>query len=224
MKKQDPRIVMPSDDEVKVSAGAEGGAAPHGTGGEDAAAQDEGRQDSGGQDTGETTAPADDPVAALCREVESYKDKYLRAEAETVNVSRRLQQQHAQAIKHAAMDLARELLPIVDSLERTLEHVSRLPADDPVGAGVKLIADELAKVLKAHGIEPIEAVGRPFDPEVHEALMQDATSTLPAGTVCAELQKGYRLHERVLRPSRVAISSGGADVPAGDGKKNETSN
>ncbi|GJQ25488.1 MAG: hypothetical protein HBSAPP02_05200 [Phycisphaerae bacterium] len=200
MKKEEPRIVTPTDDEVKQYA--DGGAPSDATDAGDAAADQA------------QPAPAD-PIDALRREVEEYKDKYLRAQAETVNVSRRLQQQHAQALKHAATDLARELLPVVDSLDRTLEHVNHLPPDDPVGAGVKLLAEEFAKVLKAHGIEPIEAVGRPFDPEIHEALMQDANSTFPAGTVCAELQRGYRLHDRVLRPARVAIS---ADAATGDGK------
>lgn len=194
MKKDKPQIVTPTDDEVKHYAD---GGAP-------------GETINAGNPAAEPAPPAPaDPIDALRREAEEYKDKYLRAQAETVNVSRRLQQQHAQALKHAATDLARELLPVVDSLDRTLEHVNKLPPDDPVGAGVKLIAGEFAKVLKAHGIEPIEAVGRPFDPEIHEALMQDANSPLPMGTVCAELQRGYRLHDRVLRPARVAISASG---------------
>lgn len=194
MKKEDPKIVTPTDDEVKQYA--------------ESSAPDSLNDASSATVEPASSAPAD-PSDALRREVEEYKDKYLRAQAETVNVSRRLQQQHAQALKHAATDLARELLPVVDNLDRTLEHVNRLPPDDPLGAGVKLLADEFAKVLKTHGIEPIEAVGKPFDPEIHEALMRDASSPLPAGTVCAELQKGYRLHDRVLRPARVAISAGG---------------
>ncbi len=194
MKKEDHRIVTPTDGEVRHYAD---GGAPDALNDASSSAAEQ-----------SASAPVD-PIEALRREVEEYKDKYLRAQAETVNVSRRLQQQHAQALKHAATDLARELLPVVDSLDRTLEHVNKLPPDDSVGAGVKLLADEFAKVLKAHGIEPIEAVGKPFDPEIHEALMRDASSPLPAGTVCAELQRGYRLHDRVLRPARVAISAGG---------------
>jgi len=202
MKKEEHKIVTPTDDEVNQYA-------------------ERNAPIDASTDAAEPAPPAPvDPVDALRREVEEYKDKYLRAQAETVNVSRRLQQQHAQALKHAATDLARELLPVVDSLDRTLEHVNKLPPDDSVGAGVKLLADEFAKVLKTHGIEPIEAVGKPFDPEIHEALMRDASSSLPAGTVCAELQRGYRLHDRVLRPARVAISAGGENETNGDSKGN----
>lgn len=162
-----------------------------------------------GPGTGDATDPsaAEDPQDQLRRERDDFKDKYLRAQAETVNTSRRLHQQHANAMKMAAMDLARELLPVVDNLERTIANLEHLPSDDPVTKGVRLIADDFGKILKHHGVVPIEAVGKPFDPTMHEALMHDQNTTAPPGTVTRELERGYMMYDRVLRPARVAISA-----------------
>ena len=163
-------------------------------------------------------ATAESPINQLRRERDEYKDKYLRAQAETINTSRRLQQQHTTALKLAAMDLARELLPIVDNLDRTLASLDHLSADDPVTKGVRLIADDFGKILKNHGIVPIEAVGTQFDPAMHEALMHDPDTTAPPGTVTRELERGYMMHDRVLRPARVAVSA----ADSGNGERDST--
>jgi molecular chaperone GrpE len=163
----------------------------------------------GGESAPTSHAPtSENPLEQLRRERDEYKDKFLRAQAETINTSRRLQQQHSTSLKLAAMELARELLPVVDNLERTIKSLDHLPADDPVTVGVRLIAEELSRVLKNHGIVPIEAIGKPFDPALHEALMQDQNSTASPGTVTSELERGYKMHDRVLRPARVAIAPG----------------
>ena len=167
------------------------------------------------QYTGNSASVTDDPVEQLRKERDEYKDKYLRAQAETVNTSRRLQQQHSTNLKLASMDLARELLPVVDNLDRTLKSLDHLPPADPTTVGVRLIAEEFGRVLKNHGIVPIEAVGQPFDPTRHEALMHDRDSDLPPNTVTRELERGYMMHDRVLRPARVAVAI--ADERSGDG-------
>src|SRR6266404_1320522 len=81
------------------------------------------------------------------------------------------------------------------------------PAEDPVIAGVKLVADQLTKVLKDHGVEPIEAIGKQFDPSIHEALLHDRQSEELPGTVTQEFERGYRMHDRVLRHSKVAVAA-----------------
>lgn len=148
-----------------------------------------------------------DQIETLRAECETLKDKWLRAQAECANVSKRLRQQHAEALKHAGMDLARSMLPILDSLERTLASIEESAEEDPVAQGVKLIADDFLKALRSHGVEPIDAMGQPFDPRLHEALMQDHESDLRPGMVSREYQRGYRMGDRVLRPAQVAVAA-----------------
>ncbi len=177
---------------------------------------------------GATAQPADQVAAAdggqttesLRAQLDEYKDKLLRAQAECANVSKRLRQHHQESLKLAAMDLARNLLPVVDNFERTLSNLGDTAADDPLVQGVKLIAEQFTRVLKDHGIEPIEAVGLAFDPTLHEAMMQDRDSDQPAGTVTQEMQRGYKMNDRVLRPARVAVAAGPEEAeeasPSGD--------
>lgn len=163
----------------------------------------------------ESSAATADPMAELRRERDEYKDKMLRAQAECANISKRLNQQHAESLRLAGMGLARDLLPSLDNFERTLASLQDAYAEDPVIAGIKLIADQLTKVLKDHGVEPIEAIGRPFDPNLHEALMHDRQSSQPPGTVTQEFERGYRMRDRVLRHSKVAVAAEAGD---GDGQ------
>jgi molecular chaperone GrpE len=188
MRKDDDEIIIPGDDEVEQYAG------------------------------NPASAATDDPVEQLRKERDEYKDKCLRAQAETINTSRRLQQQHSTSLKLANMELARELLPVVDNLDRTIKSLDHLPPDDPTTVGVRLIAEEFNRVLKNHGIVPIEAVGKPFDPAMHEALMHDRDTDLPPNTVTRELERGYMMHDRVLRPARVAVAVGDG---SGDGHLDE---
>ncbi|MFQ5423216.1 MAG: nucleotide exchange factor GrpE [Phycisphaerae bacterium] len=161
---------------------------------------------------GERTSDAD-PSAELRAERDAYKDKYLRAQAECANISRRLHQQHAESLKLGGMNLARELLCVLDNLERTLESVDASREDDPIVAGVKLIADDLSRILRDHGVKPIVALDQPFDPALHQAMMQDFVSDASPGTVTIELERGYRMHDRVLRPAKVAVR---AEPPKSD--------
>jgi len=166
-------------------------------------------QDSNERRAEETTvAPnTEDSPKSIEAERDEFRDKFLRAQAECANISKRLHHQHAAASRLAGMDLARSLLPVLDSLEHTLASVDKSAKEDPVRQGVQLITDEFLKAFAAQGIVPIKAVGRPFDPSLHEALMQDHETDLPPGTVSQELQRGYKMHERVLRPTKVAVSA-----------------
>jgi molecular chaperone GrpE len=162
--------------------------------------------------SGSEAAPAEDStVESLKAELDACKDRLLRSQAECANIARRLNQQHAESWKYASADLARSLLPVLDSLEKTVNALGKEDAAGPLAEGVRLIAEQLAKALRDHGVQPIEAVGRPFDPARHEALMQDRQSDRPPGTVTAEMQRGYVIHDRVLRPARVAVAAGPAE-------------
>ncbi len=148
---------------------------------------------------------------------DEFHDKYLRAQAECANISRRLSQDNAESLKRAGMALARALLPCLDNFHRTLDNLDASKKDDPIIEGVDLIAAEFEKVLRDHGVAPIEAIGRPFDPALHQAMMQDHESDAPAGTVTRELEPGYMMHGRVLRHSKVVVSA----APAADADDEE---
>lgn len=163
----------------------------------------------------EAGADRADETVRLRAECDEYRDKYLRAQAECANVSKRLTQQHAQSLKLAGMSLARALLPCLDNFHRTLDNIDADKAEDPIIAGVKLVAAEMEKVLQEHGVSPIVALGRPFDPALHQAMMQDVESDAPPETVTAELERGYMMHDRVLRPSKVVVSAKPSDVETG---------
>ena len=193
MSKESQKIAMPSDDEVAQFAGK--------------AEQ---------QSPADAASAAVDPIVQLERERDEYKDKMLRAQAECANIAKRLHQQHGESLKLAGLGLARDLLPIIDNFERTLGNLQDAHAEDPVIAGVKLIADQLAKVLKDHGVEAIEAVGKRFDPNLHEALLHDRHSSQPSGTVTQEFERGYRMHDRVLRHSKVAVAAEPVEHPDGE--------
>lgn len=152
-------------------------------------------------------AEPEDAGTALARERDELRDKLLRAQAECANIAKRLNQQHAMSLRHASSGFARSMLPILDGLERTLQSLEAAGRNDPIHEGVRLLLDEFVKALRSNGVEPIDSVGRPFDPAYHEALMQDANSDLPFGTVSQEFERGYKLHDRVLRHAKVAVSA-----------------
>lgn len=154
-------------------------------------------------------------VEPLQAQFAECRDKLLRAQAECANIAKRLNQQHAESLRLAGMGLARDLLAVVDGFERMFSSLDATETNDAVGAGVRLVAELLHKVLRDHGVKAIEAVGKPFDPTRHEAMMEDRHSELPAGTVTAELQRGYTMHDRVLRPVKVAVATAAGEPEEG---------
>jgi len=151
-------------------------------------------------------------------ELESTRDRLLRSQAECANISRRSREQQTEARRLGGMQVARDLLGVVDKFARTLATLDERPAADPVAQGVRLVAEQLRKVLADAGVKPIEAQGQPFDPHLHEAMLQDPASDLPPGTVSQELERGYVMNDRVLRHAKVAVSAAneseqGAEAP-----------
>lgn len=160
-----------------------------------------------GDDASATDASGDaDSSSNLQRQVEELKDKNLRLLAELRNSQQRALREKAEALKHAEADFARDLLMVYDDLERVLN--SSAPASSPsqVLEGVRIVADHLLKIFKDHHIEPIEAAGKPFDPEFHEAMLQQPSADAPPGTVLQELARGFRMHGRVIRSTKVIVS------------------
>ena len=153
-------------------------------------------------------------VEQLQAEKAELQDKYLRAEAETQNVRRRGQQEVERERKYGIERFARDILSVADNIGRAL---SALPADleavDPalrnVITGVQATERELQSVLERHGVTRIESIGKPFNADFHQAMMEVEDASVPAGTVVQELIPGYLLAGRLLRAAMVAVSKGG---------------
>lgn len=164
-------------------------------------------------EAGGAAAPAEnDELAALRREVQELRDRNLRLLAEMRNTHARLQRDKVEALRFAEAEFARELLVVLDDLERMQDSARSGESLQPVLEGVRIVREHFQNVLRKRGIQQIEAVGKPFDPELHEALLQQPSDEFPAGTVVQELARGYRMHDRVLRHARVVVSTG----PAGE--------
>ena len=136
---------------------------------------------------------------------ENY-DKYLRTSAEFENYKRRAIKERADAINYGNERLLKDILPIVDSLERALDHAYNSEDFDAFVEGLRLIYDKLLVSLEKHGVERIDAAGKDFDPNFHEAMLQVETEEYENNKIVEELEKGYLLNGRLLRPVKAAIS------------------
>jgi molecular chaperone GrpE len=150
--------------------------------------------------------PRVDPELQAARdEAQATFGRYQRLAADFDNYKRRTRQELADRTQYANEELLRKLLPILDNLRRALDHAPE--AVDPNWfEGVKLVARQFEDTLRAQGLAPIPAVGEKFDPTQHEAIASEETDEHEEGTVVEEMQPGYRLHERVLRPTLVKVA------------------
>lgn len=151
-------------------------------------------------------AAEDGALAALQVERDTLNDQLLRTRAEFDNFRRRTARENEQLRKTAAQGLMRDLLPVVDNLERALSHVEDKTSG--LALGVEMVLKQFANVLASQGLEAIAAKGESFDPNIHEALTHQPSAEYPADTVMEEFQRGYRLGDFVLRPAQVVVSSG----------------
>lgn len=139
---------------------------------------------------------------------ENYYDRLLRLQAEFENYKKRIAREKQEFVKFANEELIVEILPVVDSLERALDGAHNSPNASSIREGVELIRKQLLQTLKKFGVERIESIGKQFDPHQHEVIMQVESEEYPEGTVIEELQKGYMLNQRLIRPAVVKISTG----------------
>jgi len=160
-----------------------------------------------GANAGAQTVGAAD-AERLRAEAEEWKDRALRALADMDNVRRRARQEAEDARRYASQTLVSELLPVLDNFNRALEHAEQTSDYDALRSGVELIHRQLTEVLEKAGLERIEAVGQPFDPNLHEAIMQvEPQEGQAPHEVVEELRAGYRMKDRVVRPSLVKVTS-----------------
>jgi len=144
------------------------------------------------------------------KEIAELKDKYLRTLAETDNVRRRVRQQSEESVRLQRENLLRDLLPIIDNLERAVEAAREGGNGKSIIEGVEMTLASMLDFLKSQGVTPQAAVGQPFDPAHHEAVDHVSSDVHPANTVVQEFHRGYRIGDRTLRPARVVVAKGGA--------------
>ena len=146
-------------------------------------------------------------LTASLEEAAKNWDLYLRTRADLDNYRKRAQREKEDLGRFANENLLRELLPVVDNLERAVAHARESgTGDGSLLEGVEMTLGQLRKVFERSGVTPVEAVGKPFDPSCHEAMGQLESDELPPGSVIQELQKGYLLNQRLLRPAMVMVS------------------
>ncbi len=162
--------------------------------------EDTNRQDSG-SDLQQT-------VMTLEANLREANERILRGQAELENYRKRMRREMEDDRRYAALPLVQDLLSVVDNVHRAIEAATK--SQDAAGLleGVKMVASQFENVLKNHHCQPIETVGHAFDPNFHQAIAQEPSAEHAAGTVTRSAQAGYKLHDRVVRPAQVFVSTG----------------
>ena len=155
-------------------------------------------------------------LTAKEEELKALNDKYLRLAAEFDNYKRLAQRDQRDQIRFGNEQLLRELLPVVDNLERAIKAAKGATSSEGLIQGVDLTLKQLQGVLGKFGVQSIPTMGQPFDPSGHQAVATVPSSQVPDQHVVEEFQRGYRLHDRILRPAMVTVSSGAASASNGD--------
>ena len=147
-------------------------------------------------------------AAAVEQDLREFKDRYLRTLADFENFRKRSEREKQDYFKYAMAGVIKDLLPVLDNFDRALEHAEE---GDDFHKGVSLIYKQLFDVLGRHGLRVVEESGARFDPNIHEAVVTEEDANVPNHTVTAVLQKGYFLHDRLLRPAMVKVAVGGPE-------------
>lgn len=155
------------------------------------------------------TGAAEAEVQRLREELAEAQDRALRAQAELENVMRRSRREIDERLHYANLGLIEDLLPVVDNTARAIAAAEQDKSAEAASllSGFKMVAQQLEQALEKHGCRRIAALHQPFDPNLHAALMQQPSSEYPPGTVLQVLQAGFQLHDRVVRPAQVIVST-----------------
>jgi molecular chaperone GrpE len=154
------------------------------------------------------TETADDLVASLQSDLDRFRDLALRTQADFENYKKRGAREKDEAIKYANRTLLERLVPIVDNFELGLSAARDHSEHSPIYSGMSMILKQLTDFLTESGLESVDAVGKQFDPNVHEAIGHEPSDKVPEGHVIRQTRRGYRLKDRLLRPATVVVSSG----------------
>ncbi|MGL4335630.1 MAG: nucleotide exchange factor GrpE [Turicibacter sp.] len=157
-------------------------------------------------ETGETPEVEIDEMAELTAKIEQLQDQLLRNAAEVENFKRRMNEEKQRDMKYRSQSVVTNIIPAIDNFERALNSATENEHTNTFLTGFKMIHGQLLEVLSQEGVEVIATEGALFDPNVHQAVMQEAVAGVQSGMVLQELQKGYKLKDRVIRPSMVKVS------------------
>jgi molecular chaperone GrpE len=160
--------------------------------------------------TGVEQAESEDPTAGLQADLDRFRDLALRSQADFENYKRRSAREKEEAIKYANSSLLERLVGIIDNFELGLAAAKDEGENSPIYSGMVLVQKQLNDLLAENGLHPIEAEGKPFDPNLHEAIAHEPSDQFPEGIVLKQARRGYRFKDRLLRPARVVVSSGPA--------------
>ncbi|HWL75243.1 MAG TPA: nucleotide exchange factor GrpE [Burkholderiaceae bacterium] len=139
-------------------------------------------------------------------EVRQLQDRLLRTQAELDNFRKRSRRELEDERRYAELPLLRDLLPVVDNVTRAIEAAQKNADAASLLEGFRMVSQQLGSVLERHHCKPIKALHEPFDPHLHEAIMQQPSNELPENSVLMVTQEGYQVHDRVIRPSQVIVS------------------
>jgi molecular chaperone GrpE len=212
---QEPDLERPAEDEQAEASNA--GTAPDESSVDvtatEAAASEDTASDDSAQEPADAAAEGDDAprpeegrIRELEEKIEELKGQLLRVHADFDNFRKRTRQEKEDLVKYAAKGVILDLLAVVDNFDRALSALPDEEAYRDVRTGVEMVHRQLLSVLEKHGVQPMDVVGKPFDPALHEAVMQEPADGKEAGIVVQELQKGYTIHGKVLRPAMVKVT------------------
>jgi molecular chaperone GrpE len=156
------------------------------------------------------SAEDDDPTTGLQADLDRFRDLAMRTQADFENYKKRCAREKEDAIKYANSSLLDRLLPVIDNFELGLSAARSEGEHSPVYAGMNLVFKQINEFLTDNGLNPIEAVGHKFDPNLHDALAHEPSDTVPENHIIRQTRRGYRFKDRLLRPSSVVVSSGPA--------------
>ncbi|MEP6776876.1 MAG: nucleotide exchange factor GrpE [Chthoniobacterales bacterium] len=156
----------------------------------------------------ETTAESDDPTASLQGDLDRFRDLALRTQADFENYKKRAAREKEDAVKYANSSLLERLIAIVDNFELGLSAARGEGESSPILSGMGIVLKQLTDFLTDNGLQPIDATAHKFDPNLHEAISHEPSDEVPEGIVIRQTRRGYRMKDRLLRPSSVVVSSG----------------
>ena len=156
------------------------------------------------------TAAAEDDCEGLQADLDRFRDLALRSQADFENYKKSSSREKEEAIKYANSSLLERLIAIVDNFELGLEAARAEGEKSPVFSGMSMVLKQLMDFLTDNGLQPIDATGQKFDPNLHEAIAHEPSDKFPEGIVVRQTRRGYRMKDRLLRPSSVVVSSGPA--------------
>jgi molecular chaperone GrpE len=159
----------------------------------------------------EETNPVADPMEAANAEATKFKDLYLRSQADFDNFRKRAAREKEDAIRYSNSALLERLLPIMDNFELGLEAAKQAADAGGIIQGMSMVQRQMGDFLQEHGVEILSAEGTTFDPNLHEAVGQEASDSVAEGVVLRQLRRGFKLRDRLLRPATVIVSKGSAE-------------